>query len=68
MCHPYSGSGFPGGAAVKNLPAVQEKQVRQVQSLGGEDPLEEEMATPSSIAWEIPWGRKAQSLSLLPST
>ena len=27
-----------------------------VQSLGGEDPLEEEMATHSSIlAWEIPW-------------
>ena len=28
----------------------------QVQSLGGEDPLEEEMATHSRIlAWEIPW-------------
>ena len=28
----------------------------QVQSLGQEDPLEEEMATQSSIlAWEIPW-------------
>ena len=28
----------------------------QVQSLGGEDPLKEEMATHSSIlAWEIPW-------------
>jgi len=27
-----------------------------VQSLGKEDPLEEEMATHSSIlAWEIPW-------------
>ena len=27
-----------------------------VQSLGGEDPLEEEMATHSSIlAWTIPW-------------
>jgi len=37
---------------VKNLPAMQETQV---QSLGGEDPLEEEMATHSSIlAWEIP--------------
>ena len=36
---------------VKNLPAVQETQVR---SLGQEDPLEEEMATHSSIlAWEI---------------
>ena len=28
----------------------------QVQSLGGEDPLEEEVATQSSIlAWRIPW-------------
>ena len=41
---------------VKNLPAVQEMQDTWVQSLGGEDSLEEEMATHSSIpAWEIPW-------------
>ena len=32
--------------AVKNLPAMQETQVR---SLGWEDPLEEEMATHSNI-------------------
>ena len=32
---------------VKNVPA---KQETQVQSLGGEDPLEKEMATPSSIS------------------
>ena len=38
---------------VKNLPAVQETQVR---SLGWEDPLEKEMSTHSSVlAWEIPW-------------
>ena len=38
---------------VKNLPAVQETQVR---SLGGEDPLEKEMATHSNIlAWKISW-------------
>ena len=38
---------------VKNLPAMQETQVR---SLGGEDPLEKEMATHFSIlAWRIPW-------------
>ena len=38
---------------VKNLPAMQETQVL---SLGQEDPLEEEMATHSSIlVWEIPW-------------
>ena len=37
---------------VKNLPAVRETWVR---SLGWEDPLEEEMATHSTIlAWEIP--------------
>ena len=37
------------------LPA-QQTQEMQVWSLGREDPLEEEMATPSSIlAWEIPW-------------
>ena len=40
---------------VKNLPAKQETQETQVQSLGREDPLEEETATHSSIlAWEIP--------------
>ena len=38
---------------VSNLPASQETQVR---SLGGEDPLEKEMAThPSILAWRIPW-------------
>ena len=47
---------FPGGSAAKNPPAMQETQGIKVQSLGGEDPLEEEMATYSSIlAWEIPW-------------
>ena len=35
---------------------MQETQEMQVRSLGGEDPLEEEMAIHSSIlAWEIPW-------------
>ena len=35
----------------------------QVQSLGGEDPLEEEMATHSSIlAWRIPWTEEAGRL------
>ena len=33
----------------KNLPAMQEIQETQVQSLGQEDPLEEGMATHSSI-------------------
>ena len=44
---------------VKRLPAVLETQV---QSLGGEDPLEKEMATHSSIlAWKIPMDRGAWS-------
>ena len=35
---------------------MQEMQEIQVQSLGQEDALQEEMATHSSIfAWEIPW-------------
>ena len=41
------------GSAVKNLPAMQETWVP---SLGWEDPLEEGMATHSSVlAWRIPW-------------
>ena len=44
---------FPDGSVVKNLLPVQKMQVW---SLSQEDPLEEEMATHSSIlAWEIPW-------------
>ena len=43
-------------AQVKNLPAMQELQETQVLSLGWEGPLEEGMATHSSIlAWRIPW-------------
>ena len=46
----------PSGSAVKNPPAVQEMQEPWVQSLGGEDPLEEGMATHTSILrWRIPW-------------
>ena len=45
--------GFLGGSDIKHLPEVQETWV---QSLGQEDPLENEMATHSSIlAWEILW-------------
>ena len=48
---------------VKPLSAMQETGVR---SLGGEDPLEEDMATYSSVlAWRIPWTeepRKLQSI------
>ena len=45
--------GFPGGSEAKNPPAVQEMWVR---SQGQEDPLEEDMVTPSSNSlWKIPW-------------
>ena len=41
---------------VKNPPAVQETQEMRVRFRGQEDPLEEEMATYSSVlAWKIPW-------------
>ena len=47
--------GFPDGSVVKNPPAMQETQETQVQSLGLENPLKEEMVTHSSIlAWRIP--------------
>ena len=46
----------PMAQQVKNLLAVQETQETWVQSLGWEDPLEEAMATHSSVlAWKIPW-------------
>ena len=41
---------------VKNLPAKRRRHETWVQILGREDPLEEGMATHSSIlAWRIPW-------------
>ena len=41
---------------VKNPPATQETQETPVQSLDQKDPLEEKMATCSSVlAWRIPW-------------
>ena len=47
---------IPSGLVVKNLPAIQEAQETRVQSRGWEDPLEQEMASHSSIlAWKIPW-------------
>ena len=40
---------FPSGSVVKNLPTLQETQKTWVLSRGGEDPLEDELATQSSI-------------------
>ena len=49
----------------KRLPAMQETWVR---SLGQEYPLEEEMATHSSIpAWKIPWTEKPGELQSMGS-
>ena len=49
---------------VKNLPAMQKMQEMQVQLLSQEDPLEEGMATHSSIlAWRIPWTEEPGSYS-----
>ena len=51
----YHAKVFPGGSVGKNPPAVQETWVP---SLGWEDPLEEGMATHSSIlAWRTPVDR-----------
>ena len=48
---------------VKNPPAVPEMQETQVPSLGGEDPLQKEMASHSSItAQRIPWTEEPDGL------
>ena len=48
--------GLPPWFSSTESTSMQETQEMLVQSLGQEDPLEEEMATHSSIlAWEIPW-------------
>ena len=50
---------------VKNPPAMQENQVL---SLGWEDPLEEGMATHSSVlAWRIPWTEEPSGLQSMGS-
>ena len=50
---------------VKRLPAMQETQV---QSLGWEDPLEEEMAAHSGIlAWKVPWTKEPGRLQSMGS-
>ena len=58
--------GFPSGSVVKNPPAIQEMQVR---SLSREEPLEEGMATHSSIilAWIIPWTEEPGGLQSIGS-
>ena len=65
---------FPSDSTVKNPPAMWEPQM-WVQSLGGEDPLEEGKTTHSSIlacgiSWTeepgrlySPWGRKESDMT-----
>ena len=48
--------GIPGGSLVRTHLPMQEMQEPWVRSLHQEDPLEEKMATHSSIlTWGIPW-------------
>ena len=53
---------------VKNLLLKEEMQKTRVRSLGGEDPLEEGMATCSSIlAWKISWTEEPGRLQFMGS-
>ena len=64
-----SPTGFPGGSAVKNPPAMQELQETWVQSLGQKDPLKEGIALQCSClkdpmvrgAWQATVHRVAKS-------
>ena len=60
--------GIPGGSAVKNLPSMLEMQEIQVRFLGQEDPLEEGMATHSSVlTWRIQWTEEPGRLQSIES-
>ena len=49
-------TGLPGDSAVQDPTTMQKSPETQIQTLSGENPLEEGMATHSSIfAWRIPW-------------
>ena len=49
--------------SIKNPPAMQETQLP---SLGGDYPLEKDLATLSSIlAWEIPWTKEPGELQFM---
>ena len=68
-----AGRGAGGGSSevalmVKNSPANAGRYETQVRSLGQEDPLEEAMATHSSIlAWRIPWTEEPGGLQSIVS-
>ena len=57
--------GLPGDSVVKNLRSNEKTWIRP---LGGEDPLEKEMTTHSSIlAWEIQWTEEPSGLQSMGS-
>ena len=58
----YLSGGFPGGTVVKNTPEMEETRV---QSLGQEDPLEEDTAIHSSfLCLENPMNRGVQQATV----
>ena len=64
-CISLNKMGFLVACMVKNLPALQETQVR---SLGREDPLEKGMATHSSVlAWRNSWPEEPGGLQSMES-
>ena len=67
IAYSYWHRGFPGGAGGKEFPGQgRETQKTRVSSLGQEDPLEKEMAAPSSIlAWRIPWTEEPGGLQFI---
>ena len=63
-----SGTGFPDGASGKEPACQCRRQEMQVQSLGQEDPLEEDKETHSSfLAWGIPWTEEPDGLQSMGS-
>ena len=55
--------GFLGGASGKEPTCRRRRREMRVQALGWEDPLEEGMATHSSVlAWRIPWAEEPGGL------
>ena len=60
--------GFPDGASDKEPTSQWWVKKTLVQSLGQEDPLEDGMATHSSIlAWRIPWTEEPGGLNVVHS-
>ena len=68
MFAPKSLWGFPGGTSGKEPACQCRRRETWVQSLGKEDPLEEEMANYSSmLAWRIPWTEEPGGLQFMGS-